>query len=70
MPNTLTEVEVKKATATNNSATTNIVPDYEEQPRRGRLFWILAPLTLLTTACAAFLVVRRWLNNHDDERLM
>lgn len=65
MTKTLTEVEVKKTTATHNNST----PRLEEQdPRRWGWVWIAAPFAALTTTCATFLVVRRWLNNSDSNQ--
>jgi predicted lysophospholipase L1 biosynthesis ABC-type transport system permease subunit len=68
MPNTLAEVEVKKATATNTSSTRKAVPDYEEQRHFSKWLWLFAPLTLLIAGSASFLAVRRWLNNRDEAR--
>ena len=31
----------------------------EMQKGRGRIWWVIAPLALVTVACGAFLVVRR-----------
>jgi len=67
MAKTITEAEVKRATATNNHTVRNAGPAYTEQPRSGKLLWILAPIALVGATGAAYLVVRRWLNNSDSD---
>lgn len=68
MPNTATEVEVKKTTATRKPSHTvrNTRPAHAEQRQSSKLFWIAAPLALVGATVAAYLVVRRWLHASDD----
>jgi hypothetical protein len=67
MAKTITEAEVKRATAANNHTLRNAGPAYTEQPWGGKLLWILAPIALVGATGAAYLVVRRWLNNSDSD---
>lgn len=68
MTKTLTEVEVKK-TATANHATHKSAPARQKQHwRTSKLFWIVAPISLLATGSAAFLAVRRWQNSSASRR--
>lgn len=40
-----------------------------EQPQNApTLFWLIAPLSLLITGCATFLLVRRWLKRSGQDR--
>ena len=38
----------------------------EVQKGRGWMWWVIAPLALVTVACGAFLVVRRRFGNCDQ----
>lgn len=67
MARTVTEVEVKKTTATNNHSIRNASRAPQEQPWRARWIWVAAPITLLAAGSAAFLVVRRWLDNDESD---
>ena len=68
MAKTVTDVEVKKTTMTNNMRK-NSTPAVEERSQWGKLLWIGAPIAALAAACTAVFVLRRWLRN-DDERLI
>ncbi|HEX7735802.1 MAG TPA: hypothetical protein VF458_13110 [Ktedonobacteraceae bacterium] len=71
MPVTLTEAE---AATTSQPEAMLIPPVPRVAPARpqpapvkllqsdGKLFWIITPISLFVTGCAAFLIVRRWLN--------
>ncbi|MEO7021562.1 MAG: hypothetical protein ABI234_15530 [Ktedonobacteraceae bacterium] len=64
MANTLTEVEVKKTTTNTNDTRQMTAPAFEGRSQRSRKTFVLAPLALLVTGAATFLVVRRWLNQN------
>ena len=67
MARTVTEVEVRKSTATNNHSIRGAAPASQEQLWRAKWLWIAAPLTLLTAGSAAFLVARRWLSSDESD---
>lgn len=45
----------------------DILDETEEVHKgRGWKLWVIAPLVLVTVACSAFLVVRRWFGNSEN----
>ena len=78
MPVTLTEA--RTATAARPEAILLIPPTPRVAPARpqpapaepaqsdGKLFWIIAPISLFVAGCATFLVVRRWLNRCAQDK--
>ncbi len=64
MAKTVTELEVKKTTTNTNDTRQTTAPAFEGRSRRSRKTLVLAPLALLATGAATFLVVRRWLNRN------
>lgn len=67
MAQTAIDVEVQKTTPDHDIPLT-ITPAFEEQNLRRQKTSFFAPLALLATGFAAFLVVRRWL--HHNGRLI
>ncbi len=68
MTKTATEVEVRRTATSNDTRRTAAPVLDEQQPRLSRKILVLAPLALLATSAAAYLVVRRWLRDDRDER--
>ncbi|HEY0754864.1 MAG TPA: hypothetical protein VGD98_12960 [Ktedonobacteraceae bacterium] len=81
MPVTLIEAEIEKTSQPARiiiPSTPRVAParpqhaSVEQFQNDSKLFWMIAPISLLITGCTAFLMVRRWLNEcgqNNDQHL-